>query len=103
MQENIGRVDQVIRGLVGATFLALGYKVFGAQRGKVGGLISMIAGALVTESALTRVSFFNRLFRIDSRKLDRKVLPKKWLKESPYRQSAEAGRDDMGYESRQGL
>jgi hypothetical protein len=99
MQENIGRVDQIARGLIGATFITLGYVVFGAPRGKIGGLLSMIAGALVAESALTRVSLVNRLFRIDSRKLDRKVLPKKWVKTDEYRRSTEINRDEIDYAS----
>lgn len=99
MQENIGRVDQVARGLIGATFITLGYMVFGAQRGKWGGLLSVIAGALVAESALTRVSLVNRLFGIDSRKLDRKVLPKKWVKTDEYRRGTKFEQDELDYAS----
>lgn len=67
MKENVGRIDQTGRFIIGPTLAALGYAWFGGNRGKLTGLAAMIVGTLITESAITRVCPVSRLFGIDTR------------------------------------
>ncbi len=65
MKENVGQVEQTMRAAVGPLMLAGGY-VFGGRKGRGKGLLAMLAGALVTETAITRTCPLNSFFGIDT-------------------------------------
>jgi hypothetical protein len=67
MRENVGRVDQVARWIAGPALMSLGYRRLGGRRGRKAGLAAMVGGALLVESATTRVCPLNALMGIDSR------------------------------------
>ncbi len=67
MKENVGRRDQVIRGVAGPALIALGYGLWGGREGRLPGLAAIVAGTAVIESAVTRVCVLNRLLGIDTR------------------------------------
>jgi uncharacterized membrane protein len=67
MKENVGDTDRALRGIVGPAMMALGFSRWGAKRGRLLGLAAMVAGALVVESAITRVCPLNRALGIDTR------------------------------------
>lgn len=67
MKENVGRVDQIGRFIVGPTLAAVGYARLGGKCGSLPGLIAMMTGALLTETAITRVCPINRLLGLDTR------------------------------------
>lgn len=67
MKENVGQIDRWMRSVVGPGLLALGYAKLGGNRGHIGGLLAMIGGALILESAITRVCPVNALLGIDTR------------------------------------
>jgi 6-phosphogluconate dehydrogenase len=66
MKENVGGWDRVGRAMVGPALLGLGYGVLGGRRGALGGIAAMIGGALVTETALTRVCPVNEWLGVDT-------------------------------------
>lgn len=65
MRENVGHADRIARTIIGPTLLlrGLGQLVTGKWRG----VLNIIAGSLVVESALTRVCPFNAALGIDTR------------------------------------
>jgi hypothetical protein len=67
MKENVGTADRTLRSLVGPALLVLGYSRLGGRHGRTAGLGAMIAGALVIESAVTRVCPLNAMLGIDTR------------------------------------
>jgi hypothetical protein len=67
MKENVGPEDRAVRMLVGPALMALGYTRLGGRAGELAGLAAMIGGALVIESAITRVCPLNALLGIDTR------------------------------------
>lgn len=67
MKENVGTTDQILRGLVGPTLMALGYTRLGGYKGRAAGLAALVGGALVIESAITRTCPLNALLGIDTR------------------------------------
>lgn len=67
MKENVGTRDRVGRSLVGPAMMILGYLRLGAREGRPLGLATMIGGALVIESAITKVCPLNALLGIDTR------------------------------------
>lgn len=67
MKENVGRVDQIVRGVVGSALLAAGLGPLAGRRGEPLGLFSMVLGALTLESAVTRVCPMNRVLGFDTR------------------------------------
>lgn len=71
MKENVGKEDRLIRSISGPVLLAVGYLALGGNKGKTGGLISMMTGVLLVESAITRVCPVNEFFGIDTRKKKR--------------------------------
>ncbi|MBE0596891.1 MAG: DUF2892 domain-containing protein, partial [Desulfuromonadales bacterium] len=66
MKENVGRTDQVMRAVIGPLLLGAGYAWLGGKEGKAGGLMTMIAGALVAETALTKTCPLNQVLGIDT-------------------------------------
>lgn len=67
MKENVGKLDQALRTIAGPSLMVAGYTSLGGSKGRCLGLISMMAGAAVTESAITRVCPVNTVLKIDSR------------------------------------
>ena len=67
MTENVGGWDRILRSVVGPGMLALGYVWLRGREGRLPGLAAMIGGALITESAVTRVCPVNRLLHLDTR------------------------------------
>lgn len=67
MKENVGRIDRIARAIVAPGLVALGYTRLGGHRGDLPGIAVMIAGALVLETAITRVCPLNALFGLDTR------------------------------------
>lgn len=67
MKENVGPLDRMMRAVVGPGLLALGYAKLGGNRGALPGLLAMIGGTLITESAITRVCPINALLGLDTR------------------------------------
>jgi hypothetical protein len=66
VKENVGHADQIMRAIVGPLLLAVGYIWLGGRRGRPSGLVTMVAGALVTETAITRTCPLNELLGIDT-------------------------------------
>jgi len=67
MKENVGSADRMVRSLVGPGLMALGYSRLGGRQGRMAGIAAMVAGALVVESAITRVCPLNAALGIDTR------------------------------------
>jgi len=70
MRENVGGADRTMRMVVGPGLLVLGYAALGGSRGRLPGLLAMLAGALVTETAVTRVCPLNEAFGVDTARRD---------------------------------
>ncbi|MFP4316165.1 MAG: DUF2892 domain-containing protein [Desulfovibrionales bacterium] len=73
MKENVGRMDQVFRSIAGPALIVLGYSRLGGREGRPVGLVAMIAGTGVVESAITRVCPVNSLLGIDSRSMSERI------------------------------
>lgn len=68
MKENVGRLDRIGRFLIGPAIMALGFTRLDRRRGgDLAGVAMMIAGALVIDSAITRVCPVNALLGLDTR------------------------------------
>ncbi|WP_437931232.1 DUF2892 domain-containing protein [Sorangium sp. So ce291] len=67
MQENVGTLDRTARLVAGPLLMGLGATALGGLRGRPGGLVALVAGALIVESAITRVCPVNRLLGVDTR------------------------------------
>ena len=66
MQENIGRIDRVVRSFVGPALTGLGYMQL--RRGNlVLGAAGVALGAVIIETAVTRVCPFNAILGLDTR------------------------------------
>lgn len=65
MRENVGRTDRTVRSIVGPGLIAMGLGQL--IRGKWRGLGTVVAGALVVESAVTRVCPLNATLGLDTR------------------------------------
>lgn len=68
MKENVGKKDQLIRSFVGPGLMVMGYFFLKGQKGNLGALASIVAGSLITESAITKVCPVNYFFGLDTRK-----------------------------------
>lgn len=62
MKENVGSFDRAWRFAVGPALVAYGL----SRRGRRGGLLATVAGALLTQSAVTRVCPLYRSLGIDT-------------------------------------
>ncbi|MFU8802236.1 MAG: DUF2892 domain-containing protein [Bradymonadaceae bacterium] len=67
MKENVGTIDRIVRSLVGPTLIILGYKKWGGDKGRTLGLLAMMGGTTLVESAITRVCPLNAMLGIDTR------------------------------------
>lgn len=69
MHENVGRLDRWIRAGVGAALVGTGVR---ALRGyPLGPVAFVVTGAVLIETAITRVCPMNALLGVDTRALDR--------------------------------
>lgn len=66
MHVNVGHNEQIARGIFGPALLIAGYEWLGGKVGKVGGILAMIGGAVVTGTAITRTCPMNALLGIDT-------------------------------------
>jgi hypothetical protein len=67
MKENVGRIDRMLRFVAGPALTAFGYARLGGRKGEWPGLAAMLVGALIVESAVTRVCPMSALLHIDTR------------------------------------
>ena len=66
MQENVGRIDRIVRSIVGPALA--GFGIDQLRRGNlVFGGVGIAAGTLIIESAVTRVCPLNAALGIDTR------------------------------------
>lgn len=68
MKENVGPEDRLLRSMAGPVLLAAGYTWLGGRDGHSIGLVAMIGGALIIESAITKVCPLNAALGIDTRR-----------------------------------
>ncbi len=66
MRENVGGADRLMRAVASPALLALGYGRWGGRTGALPGLLAMLGGALITETAITRVCPLNEAAGIDT-------------------------------------
>jgi len=67
MQENVGNTDRLLRIGIGASLATIG--LLRLKSGHVGPALFLAAGALLLESAITRVCPVNSLLGLDTRAL----------------------------------
>jgi hypothetical protein len=67
VKENVGRKDQAMRSVVGPMLVTIGYWMFGGNKGRLRGILTLVFGVLVIESAITRVCPVNALLGLDTR------------------------------------
>jgi hypothetical protein len=67
MKENVGGADQLLRTIVGPAMITAGLTRFGASRGRTLGLIALVGGVLILESAITRTCPLNAALGLDTR------------------------------------
>jgi hypothetical protein len=69
MQENVGEIDRAVRFAVGG-LLVVGAVRSLIKRRSVGAAMTLAAGAVIVESAITRVCPINALLGVDTRQFD---------------------------------
>ena len=79
MKENMGKQDRTARSVLGPSLIVLGYLCLEGRKGKPLGLISMLAGATLIESAITRVCPLSAALGIDTRSAQEKIRDRKQL------------------------
>ena len=80
MKENVGKQDQLIRGIAGPAIMGIGYFILGGNKGRLEGLASIVVGTLIAESAITKVCPVNEFFGLDTR--EKKKSPIKKIKDA---------------------
>jgi hypothetical protein len=73
MDENVGTIDRTLRALIGSALITVSLTSMGALRGRIAGLVTLIAGVLTVESAITRVCPVNYLAGIDTAELEEEL------------------------------
>ena len=68
MRENVGSTDRAVRSIAGPVLLGLGLTRLGARQGRLAGLLALIGGALITETAITRVCPLNAALNVGTRR-----------------------------------
>lgn len=72
MRENVGQIDRTARSVIGAALIARG--IIQLIRGKeLRGLLRLVGGSLLIETAMTRVCPLNATFGIDTRSSQEKL------------------------------
>jgi hypothetical protein len=67
MKENVGGADQLLRTVAGPAMMALALTRLGAGQGRPLGLLTLVGGVLVLESAITRTCPLNAALGVDTR------------------------------------
>jgi len=67
MKENVGGADQLIRTVLGPAMIAASVSRLGAAKGNTLGLLTLVGGVLVLESAITRTCPVNAALGVDTR------------------------------------
>lgn len=76
MKENVGGADRIARAVAGPLLIALGYARWGGDEGEIPGLLAILGGAFLVETAITRVCPVNEAAGVDTArrvKVDRPV------------------------------
>jgi hypothetical protein len=55
MKENVGGWDRRIRSIAGPILLGVGTRMLARRRSPIGGVAAMLAGAMLSQTAMTRV------------------------------------------------
>jgi hypothetical protein len=71
MRENVGRIDRLVRTVIGARFMLHG--LAGVVRGRRSAAFAVAAGGFLLESALTRVCPVSTLLGIDTRSTEERI------------------------------
>ena len=66
MRENVGGADRVARAVAGPALVLLGFAKWGGRRGEPVGLLLMLGGAILAETAITRVCPLNEVLGVDT-------------------------------------
>jgi hypothetical protein len=66
MKENVGPADRTLRALLGPALILASVTRLGARRGRVAGLVALIAGVLVLDSAITRTCPVNAVIGVET-------------------------------------
>jgi hypothetical protein len=67
MKENVGKLDRSMRSVLGPLLMAVGYTLLRGRQGRPAGLAALVGGALVIDSAITRVCPLNAALGVDTR------------------------------------
>lgn len=76
MKENVGGADRMLRAVAGPLLMAVGYARWGGDEGELPGLLAILSGAYLVETAVTRVCPVNEIAGVDTArrvKVDRPV------------------------------
>jgi uncharacterized membrane protein len=71
MRENVGHIDRIVRFVVGPGLLALGLDQL--RRGHFAGVLGVIGGTMLVESAITRVCPITTALGIDTRSTGERI------------------------------
>ena len=66
MRENVGGLDRRVRLVAGPALMAFGFTRLGGRDGTIPGLLALLGGALITETAITRVCPLNEVLGVDT-------------------------------------
>jgi hypothetical protein len=55
MKENVGSWDRRIRSIAGPILLGVGTRMLTRRKSPIGGVAAMLAGAMLSQTAMTRV------------------------------------------------
>lgn len=66
MKENVGGADRLVRFVAGPALVLAALGPLGARRGQGAGLAALVAGALITETVITRLCPVNAVVGIDT-------------------------------------
>jgi hypothetical protein len=77
MNKNVGMVDRAARFAIGPALVLLGYSRLCGQEGRLSwGLLPLVAGVSMIQSAVTRVCPMSAMLGIDSRTTEEKIRDK---------------------------
>lgn len=71
MKENVGRLDRIIRGVVGPSAVAL--SISQLRKHPILAALGIVVGAIVTETAVTRVCPVSSALGIDTRSTEERM------------------------------
>ncbi len=66
MRENVGGADRAFRAVAGPALIVFGLTKLGGSRGAPLGLLALVGGALLAETAVTRVCPVNEALGVDT-------------------------------------